>query len=58
MKADDAQETHPIPLISVVVPVRNRAASRLENCLRPLRWQDLPQEQVERVVSDFGSDAA
>lgn len=43
------------PLLSVIVPVRNRAGRRLENCLRSLRWQDLPEDEVEVIVSDFGS---
>lgn len=44
--------------ITVVIPVRNRAGIRLENCLRSLRWQDLPQDQIAIVVSDFGSNPA
>ena len=45
------------PLLSVIVPLRNRAGYRLENCLRSLRWQDLkPVESIEIVVSDFGSN--
>ena len=44
------------PLISAIVPVRNRSNNRLENCLRALHWQDLPAEQYEVVISDFGSN--
>lgn len=44
------------PELSVIVPIRNRSGTRLDNCLRSLRWQDLPREQVEIVLSDFGSD--
>jgi glycosyltransferase involved in cell wall biosynthesis len=43
------------PLISAIIPLRNRSGDRLENCLRSLRWQGLPGEQVEIVISDFGS---
>ncbi len=47
------------PLISVIIPLRNRMGVRLANCLRSLRWQDLePAEAVEIVISDFGSDDA
>jgi glycosyltransferase involved in cell wall biosynthesis len=48
------------PRISVVLPVRNRGATRLENCLRSLRWQQIEPDRVEIIVSDFGStpDAA
>jgi glycosyltransferase involved in cell wall biosynthesis len=46
------------PLITVIIPLRNRGGHRLDNCLRSLRWQDLPAEQVELLVSDFGSDAS
>lgn len=46
----------PTPEITVVVPVRNRSGDRLSNCLRSLRWQDVPAGSVEIVVSDFGSD--
>jgi glycosyltransferase involved in cell wall biosynthesis len=50
---DDAQET---PLLSVIIPVRNRAGVRLENCLRSLRWQVVEDANIEIVISDFGSD--
>lgn len=42
-------------LISVVIPIRNRAGTRLDNCLRSLRWQDADFD-IEIVVADFGSD--
>lgn len=44
------------PIISAIIPIRNRSGVRLENCLRSLRWQDLEQGQVEIILSDFGSD--
>lgn len=44
------------PQLSVVIPVRNRAGLRLENCLRSLRWQDADPDSVEIVISDFGSN--
>lgn len=44
------------PAISVVIPVRNRSGTRLDNCLASLRWQTVPENQVEIVLSDFGSD--
>lgn len=46
------------PLISVIIPLRNRGGHRLDNCLRSLRWQELPAERVELLISDFGSDDA
>jgi len=43
-------------LMSVVIPLRNRSGTRLENCLRSLRWQQgVPVDEVEIVLSDFGS---
>lgn len=45
---------HDAPLLSVVIPVRDRAGTRLENCLRSLRWQEF-DGGIEIVVSDFGS---
>jgi O-antigen/teichoic acid export membrane protein len=45
------------PRISVVLPIRNRAGFRFENCLRSLRAQEgLALGDIEIVVSDFGSD--
>ena len=44
-------------LLSVVIPVRNRSGTRLENCLRSLRWQSVDPSRFEIVISDFGSDA-
>lgn len=41
--------------ITIIIPVRNRAGIRLENCLRSLRWQNLPHDDVAIVLSDFGS---
>jgi glycosyltransferase involved in cell wall biosynthesis len=52
------------PLLSIVVPIRNRAGTRLANCLHSLRWQDLrgknsgeSEAAIEIIVSDFGSDS-
>ncbi len=44
------------PLVSVIVPIRNRSGTRLENCLRSLRWQDIDASKVELILSDFGSN--
>jgi glycosyltransferase involved in cell wall biosynthesis len=44
------------PLLTVVLPIRNRSGVRLENCLRGLRWQEgLSPDNVEILISDFGS---
>lgn len=43
--------------LSVVIPIRNRGGIRLENCLRSLRWQSVDADEVELILSDFGSDA-
>ncbi len=44
-------------LISVVIPLRNRAGIRLQNCLASLRRQtDIDTSAVELVLSDFGSN--
>jgi len=45
------------PILSVIVPVRDRSGVRLENCLRSLRWQQIDQTRVEIIVSDFGSNS-
>jgi len=42
------------PLISVVVPTRNRAAD-LARCLEALAAQDIPQDSFEVLVCDDGS---
>ena len=44
------------PVISAIIPVRNRSNARLENCLRSLSWQDLASEKYEILLSDFGSE--
>lgn len=47
----------PQPALSVIIPVRNRSGTRLDNCLRSLRWQqDLEPSQIEVIVSDLASD--
>lgn len=43
------------PLLTVVLPSRDRSGVRLSACLASLRWQDLPADDVEIVLSDFGS---
>lgn len=45
-----------MPRLSAIIPVRNRAGTRLRNCLRSLRWQDVEAGDLEIVLSDFGSD--
>lgn len=42
--------------ITAVIPIRNRTGTRLDNCLRSLRWQDLDGASLEIVLVDFGSD--
>ncbi|HVI00844.1 MAG TPA: glycosyltransferase family A protein [Enhygromyxa sp.] len=44
------------PELTAVIPVRNRTGTRLDNCLRSLRWQELPAGALEIVITDFGSD--
>ena len=44
--------------VSVLIPCRNRSGRRLDACLHSLRTQHYPIEQVEIVVSDFGSDVS
>lgn len=44
------------PLVSVIIPLRNRGGERLANCLRSLRWQGVTADKVEIILSDFGSD--
>lgn len=47
----------PSPRLTVVLPLRNRAGVRLDNCLRSLRWQEgVAARDVEVLLSDFGSD--
>ena len=43
------------PRISVIIPLRDRAGARVENCLRSLLWQDVDADSFEIVLSDFGS---
>lgn len=43
------------PHLTVLIPIRNRAGQRLDNCLRSLRWQSLPSAEFEILISDFGS---
>ena len=45
------------PTLTVVLPLRNRAGTRLRNCLRSLRWQEgIDPRELEIVVSDLGSE--
>jgi glycosyltransferase involved in cell wall biosynthesis len=47
------------PRLTVVLPLRNRAGVRLDNCLRSLRWQEgVDRCDVEILISDFGSEPA
>jgi GT2 family glycosyltransferase len=46
------------PLLTVVIPFRDRSGLRALNCLRSLRWQEMPVGAIEIVVSDFGSQPA
>lgn len=41
----------PVPKVSVIIPVLN-AAGILPRCLRSIRVQDYPQEQIEILVAD------
>ena len=41
--------------LAVVIPLRNRAGMRLENCLRSLRGQKDVAADISIVLSDFGS---
>lgn len=43
--------------LGVCVPVRNRSGARVENFLRTLRAQTVPESCVDLTVCDFGSDA-
>lgn len=40
-------------MLSIVIPVRDRAGARLENCLKSLRWQDTAAFEI--LVPDYGS---
>lgn len=42
--------------ISVIIGVRNRAGSRLSNCLRTLTRQSYPAALTELILVDYGSD--
>lgn len=42
--------------LSAIVPIRNRSGTRLRNCLTSLRWQNIGPEDLEIVLSDFGSE--
>lgn len=45
------------PVLTAVIPLRNRSGVRLENCLRSLRWQEgVNHDEIEIVISDFGSE--
>jgi glycosyltransferase involved in cell wall biosynthesis len=43
-----------LPRVSFIIPVLN-AAGFLENCLQSIRRQDYPQEKIEIIVADGGS---
>jgi glycosyltransferase involved in cell wall biosynthesis len=45
------------PLLSAIIPIRNRSGTRLLNCLHSLRWQtDIDPQNVEILIVDYGSD--
>ncbi len=51
------------PIVSVIIPLRNRSGVRLINCLNSLGWQNRvssstaqPSAELEIIISDFGSD--
>jgi glycosyltransferase involved in cell wall biosynthesis len=47
----------PNPLLSVIIPVRNRSGIRLDNCLTSLRWQQgVELSEIEIIISDLASD--
>jgi len=51
-------QNHTSYKISAIIPIRNRAGIRLENCLRSLRWQEnFDENSLEIIISDFGSSA-
>src|SRR5688572_21687633 len=44
------------PLLTVVLPIRNRGGARLRNNLASLRWQEgIAPADVDILISDFGS---
>ena len=48
----------PDPILTAIVPVRNRGGVRLENCLRSLAWQQLDlARSLELLVVHIGSDS-
>jgi len=51
-----SHESIDAPAISVVIPVRNRSGIRLDNCLKSLKWQELPEGAMEVLVCDYGSE--
>jgi glycosyltransferase involved in cell wall biosynthesis len=49
-----------MPLITAIVPIRNRSGIRLENCLHSLRWQEMNGKIIDSnllsiIVLDYGS---
>lgn len=54
--SDDNRQTSPVlPLLSVVIVVRNEAA-HIRDCLRRVVDQDYPRDRMEIVVVDGGSE--
>jgi hypothetical protein len=43
--------------LQIVIPLRDRAGQRLDNCLRSLAWQD-GNDCLDVTISDYGSNAA
>ena len=53
----------PHPLITVIIPIRNRSGRRLINCLKSLRYQIIDElttiqskSAIEIIICDFGSN--
>lgn len=43
------------PIITIVIPIRNRWGARVKNCLRSIQLQSV--KPIEIIVSDYGSDS-
>jgi glycosyltransferase involved in cell wall biosynthesis len=44
-----------MPLMTAIIPIRNRSGIRLENCLHSLRWQEIDSSLLSIIVLDYGS---
>ena len=58
MIEDDQGHGQTLPLLSAIIPLRNRSGDRLKNCLQSLRWNDFSSDQVEVIIVDFGSETS